>query len=122
MSSPARKTLQLTLGPGTAHVTQGKKDGRTISTPRSDLYLLRLGNSKPRRDARPQELASSMLVKLGRAINKPGIDRENIFRGASGQVVYAYSAHPQDPDLIVREDASGARAVGRMVDGHFRVD
>lgn len=120
MSSAARKTLLLTVGPGTAQVTQGKKDGRAISTPRADLFLLRLGASKPRRDSKPQELASPMLVKLGRAINKPGIDREKIFRGAAGQQVYAYSAHPQDPSLFVREDAEGNRTVGRLVNGRFR--
>ncbi len=120
MSSAARKTLQLTVGPGTVQVTQGKKDGRTISTPRGDLFLLRLGASKPRKDSKPQELASPMLVKLGRAINKPGTSREKIFHGASGQVVYAYSAHPQDPALFVREDADGNRTVGRLVNGRFQ--
>ncbi len=120
MSSPARKTIQLSVGQGEAHVTHGKKDARTISTPRSDLFLLRLGQSKPQRNARPQEMASTMLAKLGKAINKPGINRDKIFTGASGQVVYAYSAHPQDPSLFVREDASGQQTVGRLVNGRFR--
>lgn len=120
MPSSARKTIQLTVGSGEVQVTRGKKDGRTISTPRADLFLLRLGDSKPKKDARPQELAPSMLPKLGKAINKPGIDRDKIFRGASGKVVYAYSSHPQDPTLFVREDVSGNRTVGRLVNGRFR--
>lgn len=121
MSSAVRKTIELSVGPGEAQVTRGKKDARVISTPRADLYLLRVGDRKPKKDAvRPGEMAGAMLPKLGRALNKPGIDRDKIFRGASGQVVYAYSAHPQDPNLFVREDVSGNRTIGRLVNGRFR--
>jgi hypothetical protein len=123
MASAARKTIELTVGLGDAQVTRGKKEARVISTPRPDLYLLRLGDRKTQKDAlKPAERASTMLPKLGKAINKPGINRDKIFRGASGQVVYAYSVHPQDPALFVREDAQGNRTVGRLVNGRFRAE
>jgi hypothetical protein len=66
----------------------------------------------------PSDRSSELLRQLGRALLKPGLPRSSVFTGAPG--VYAYSVHPDDPALLVREDEAGAQTVGVFRNGRFR--
>jgi hypothetical protein len=67
-----------------------------------------------------QERASTLVASLVKATRKPGTSREAIFNSSVGKKVFAYSVYPGDTTKIVREDASGKRSVGRLVNGRFR--
>lgn len=66
----------------------------------------------------PTDPSSDLLRRLGRALRKPGLARSSVFTGAPG--VYAYSVHPDNPALLIREDESGTQTVGVIRNGRFR--
>jgi hypothetical protein len=69
--------------------------------------------------AKSSEDAGSLLKKVGNALNRPGINKDAIFkRFHSG--VFAYSADPADPDKIVRRSVAGKKTIGRLVRGRFK--
>ncbi len=65
------------------------------------------------------ESSESLLTGIARATRKPGIKRADVFRRGSGRKIYAYSVMPSDTSKIVREDAAGAKTVGKLVNGRF---
>lgn len=68
---------------------------------------------------RKKESSESLLTGIARATRKPGISRTAVFRSGSRTRIYAYSVMPSDTSKIVREDARGAKTVGRLVKGRF---
>lgn len=96
-------------------------DGRKIPTLNDDLVLVRLSaaNADPAH-LDTTERASSLVLKAGKALNKPGIRRETVFGSGSGRGISAYSVYPADPTKIVRESADGQKIIGRLVGGRFR--
>lgn len=66
----------------------------------------------------PQSTPEELLQKLGRALKSPGLPRSSVFTGAPG--IYAYSAHPDDPTLLVREAEDGSQTTGVIRNGRFR--
>lgn len=66
----------------------------------------------------PSPSAQELLRRLGRALRKPGLPRSSVFTGARG--VYAYSVHPDDPTVLVREAEDGTQVTGVIKDGRFR--
>lgn len=103
-------------------VGAGEVVGQRMATLGNDMVLVRVRNSK-KVATRPGDEASVLVTKAWRALKKPGISKQAVFRGSQVQVgqIYSYSVDPHDPSKIVREDAAGARATGRVVDGKFRV-
>ena len=99
--------------------TIGPKEGR-ISTPRPDLLVVKIGRPKSKEAVSVREKASTLVAGLVRATRKPGTSRERIFNSSAGKRVFAYSVYAGDTTKIVREDASGNRSVGRLVNGRFR--
>ena len=99
--------------------TIGPKE-RRISTPRPDLLVVKIGRPKSKEAVSVREKASTLVAGLVRATRKPGTSRERIFNSSAGKRVFAYSVYAGDTTKIVREDASGNRSVGRLVNGRFR--
>jgi hypothetical protein len=67
------------------------------------------------------EDAATLIKKLARALSKPGLPRKSVFRG-NLKKVFAYSAHPTNASLLVREAADGTQVVGKIgANGRFRI-
>lgn len=66
----------------------------------------------------PQDRASALLPKVARALGKPGISRDAVFKGRTHHV-YSYSVDTSDTSRVVRVDAEGRRTVGRLVGDRF---
>lgn len=102
----------------TAPVTHAS--GRVLAAFRDGVYLIETRKTM-RRPTPATETTAALARKLGRALNKPGISREAVFGKTKGRRnIYAYSVHPDDPTMLVRESADGKCTVGRMIDGKFR--
>jgi hypothetical protein len=96
-----------------------------VSVPVSGGWVLvKMGDTKARR-VRPEESVGALVVKAAKALGKPGIDRTAVFGPAStkrsAKPVYAYSVYAADPTKFVRESVDGTKAVGKMVNGKFKV-
>lgn len=91
-----------------------------VATPRADLVVVRLGKSRSGSTVRETEKSSALIDGIARAIRKPGISREAVFKSRRGQRVYAYSTYPADTTKILREDAKGRKTLGRLVRGEFK--
>ena len=94
------------------------RGARLITTSRSDLFLVRIGD--PVTETPGDEQAGPLLRMVGKALSKPGVRREAVFGARPKKNFYAYSLDPTNPARMVREDADGNKTVGRMVDGKFR--
>ena len=82
---------------------------------------MRVGNAnRPPRSVNRSDEAEVIVRKLGKALSKPGISKQVVFRGHSPGKVFAYSAYPEDITKVVREAADGTRTVGRVVGGKFK--
>lgn len=96
--------------------------GTIIQTTRSDMFIVRVGKDPVRtKKVASDQLANTLLPKMGKAFSRPGVDRQSVFQSNSGKKVYAYSMDPRDPSRIIKEDQSGKQTIGRMAtDGTFR--
>jgi len=73
---------------------------------------------------RPGDEAPALINKAAAALRLPGIAWTSVFRSAAARQkkVFAYSAHPVDSSMLVRESEDGTQAVGRFdAEGRFRV-
>lgn len=113
------RTAKLPLKNGSEIKAEALHEQR-MTTPRSDLLVVRLGNPGTKRSVAQGETASSLVGKIAKAIRKPGISRDVVFRSTIGKRVYAYSVSPSDLTKIVREDSAGVKTIGRLVNGRFR--
>ena len=85
------------------------------------LLMLREGAGV---QVRPGDEASTLLKKAAVALRSPGIARASVFRGVAAhqKKVFAYSTHPADSNLLIREAEDGTREVGKIgADGRFRI-
>ena len=62
--------------------------------------------------------ASSLLPKVARALDRPGISQATVFKGHTRHV-YAYSVDATDTSRVIRTSADGQRTVGRLVGKRF---
>lgn len=86
------------------------------------FVLLKIGGDSD--SAVPAAQAAPALVnKAAVALRSPGIARTRIFGSAAKlQKVFAYSAHPVDASMLIREAEDGTQEVGKIgADGRFRV-
>lgn len=86
----------------------------------ADWMLVRLSGAKTRKSVPEKDRASELLLKAGRALNRPGIARSKVFGEPGNSRVYAYSVCVDEPGKIVRESADGTKTVGTLVAGKFR--
>jgi hypothetical protein len=82
--------------------------------------VVKIGERHKKANVSLKEKAPGVVARVVRVTNKPGTDRNRIFRSNSGKTVYAYSIDSRDTSKVVREDVSGQRTVGRLVSGKFR--
>lgn len=88
-----------------------------------EIVLLRVGRGmRLLKSTKPSDSAEVMVPKLGKALRKPGISKQAVFRGRTPERIFAYSVLPRDVTKIVREAADGTRTVGRVVGGKFRAE
>jgi hypothetical protein len=80
--------------------------------------LVRVRRKKKAAAVLPEDRATALVAKLGRALKNPGIDRGVVF-GEGQTDVFSYSAYPADPSKLVREAADGTKRIGRLVGGKF---
>lgn len=82
--------------------------------------MLKLRSGTARR-VKPQDSAEVLVNKAAVALKSPGIPRAAVFRGATPQKVFAYSAVAGDASMLVRESLDGTRLIGKIgADGRFR--
>jgi len=62
--------------------------------------------------------AATLVPRIARALSKPGISRDAVFKGKTRNV-YSYSVDPSDTSRVVRVAANGRRTVGRLVGSKF---
>ena len=98
----------------------GSKVERRVATPRADLVVVKIGDRHKKSTVSSKEKAPGVVARVVRVLNRPGTDRNRIFRSTSGKTVYAYFIDSKDTSKVVREDVSGQRTVGRLVSGKFR--
>jgi hypothetical protein len=70
---------------------------------------------------RTEDKTTVLIQKTARALSRPGIDKAVVFRGPNAPNVFSYSVYTPDPTKVIREAADGSRAIGRLVDGKFRI-
>ncbi|MBP7574029.1 MAG: hypothetical protein KA777_08640 [Rhodoferax sp.] len=92
---------------------------RQISTPRGDFFILSSKTSSAV-VAPKDQMVSHLLPKMAKAMLKPGLNKKAVFRSNAGKTVYAYSIDPNNPDRLIRENASGDKTPGRMSGASFR--
>lgn len=117
MAARAKKSAAGTRG-GVVHLR-----GRVLPSVDKEVVVVRVGKAKrPRRPANKSDEAEVIIRKLGKALSKPGISKQVVFRDHTPGKVFAYSVYPEDFTKIVREAADGTRTVGRVVGRKFRAE
>ena len=81
------------------------------------FVLVRTGKKKPAA-VKQADRANVLVAKAGRALSKPGIDRQVVFKGNQSRI-FSYSTDPADPLKLVREAADGTKRVGLLVGAKF---
>lgn len=87
------------------------------------FVLLKIGEGNEAA-VRPGEEAPALVNKAAVALRMPGIARTSVFRSAAvhQKKVFAYSAHPVDSSMLIREAEDGTQEIGKIgADGRFRV-
>lgn len=94
--------------------------GTVLPSVDKNFVIVRMGPAvKAETKVRAGEDARTMLLKMAKAIEKPGIRRDVVFPDSNPRA-YAYYIDAKDPTRIVRESRDGTRKVGRLVQGRFR--
>ena len=97
--------------------------GRALPSLDKEVVLVRVGKAKrPPRSSKRSDEAEVIVRKLGKALSKPGISKQAVFRGHTPGKVFAYSTYPEDVTKVVREAADGTRTIGRVVGRKFRAE
>jgi hypothetical protein len=82
------------------------------------FVLVTDGSKRKAGHAPTSESASTLVPKVARALSKPGISRDVVFKG-NARNAYSYSVDPSDTSRVVRVAADGRRTVGRLVGDRF---
>nr|WP_297530643.1 hypothetical protein [uncultured Roseateles sp.] len=77
------------------------------------------GSFIPVKRTKRDEQTSSLMKKVGEALEKPGVSRKTVFPPGAN-ISFVYSADPSDPSILVRKSADGKRERGRLVHGRFQ--
>lgn len=97
--------------------------GKALPAFDKEVVLVRVGKTRrPPRSVSRSDEAEVIVRKLGKALSKPGISKQVVFRTHTSEKVFAYSAYPEDVTKVVREAADGTRTVGRVVGRRFRAE
>ena len=66
----------------------------------------------------PADRADALLLKAAKALSRPGISKDAVFKGRTSNV-YSYSIDTSDVTRVVRVSPDGQRRVGRLVGEKF---
>lgn len=101
-----------------AKATPTKHGVLKASVPGFVLLKVR-GGTKPQAQASDQ--ASAMVERAGKALSRPGLNADLIFkrRSSGAKPVYAYSVDPSNTERFIQIGADGSRKVGRLVKNRF---
>lgn len=96
--------------------------GRLLYTLGDSFVLVRtVASYKMPSNPRPTDRARVMIARVGRALDKPGLDKKSaVFHKSTSGKIHAYSVYTKDPTKYVRESFDGKRTVGRLVGGKFK--
>ena len=95
--------------------------GTAMPTVGRDLVVVRTSASgRIIASARSTDGAEVVVKKVGKALGRPGIKREAVFKNGAVGGIFAYSVDPQDPTKVVRESFDGTVRSGRLVDGKLK--
>lgn len=100
------------------------KQGYTlVKTSRPEMTIIKkvIGMSSTPKVSSDQ-MAKTLVLKIGQALVSPGLSRTSVFKSRSAhseKAIFAYSIDPDDTSRFIREDESGVRTIGRMVNGKF---
>lgn len=104
-----------------ASVTKIELEGTPIPTLGRGLVLVRTSASgRIRSSARSADGAEVVVNKLGKALERPGIKRDAVFKHGAVSGIFAYSVDPKDPTKVVRESFDGSVRSGRLVGNKFK--
>lgn len=104
--------------------TAKKASGKVISLTGQSVATVAgfaLVRVQPKRRATPvpfKDSATVLVGKVGRALNKPGVDKRVVFRD-NQTGVFSYSTYVNDPTKVVREAADGTKRIGNLINGKF---
>ncbi len=105
--------------PGASKVV--RLHGAAIPTVGRGLVLVRTSASgRIVSSARSTDGAKVVVKKVGKALGRPGIKRESVFKKGAVGSIFAYSVDPEDPTRVIRESFDGTVRSGRLVDGKFK--
>ena len=93
--------------------------GQSVATV-SGFALVRTQPRKKAVQVPSVDSAAVLMAKVGRALRKPGIDKQVVFADNRAGV-FSYSTYPVDPSKVLRESADGTKRIGRLVNGRFVV-
>jgi len=76
------------------------------------------GKSAAIKRVKRDEQTSSLIKKVGAALERPGVSRKTVFPPGSN-TSFVYAVDPNDPTILIRRTAQGKRERGRLIHGHF---
>ena len=82
------------------------------------FVLVKKAASKPTQLVAVSERATTLLPKVAKALSRPGISKDVVFKGMTHNV-YSYSVDVTDTTRVIRVSADGRRSVGRLVGDKF---
>jgi len=82
------------------------------------FVLVKKPRTSPRGAAEVSEQTATLVPKVAKALSRPGIASEVVFKGRTHNV-YSYSVDTSDTSRVIRVGANGRRTVGRLVGDKF---
>jgi hypothetical protein len=92
--------------------------GKVVSSVPGFVLVKQASTKASVRQAPLSERAGTLVPKIAKALSRPGISRDAVFKGKTRNV-YSYSVDPTDTTRVVRVSADGRRTVGRLVGERF---
>lgn len=92
--------------------------GKVVSSVPGFVLVKQRVSSTDHAVAAVSERAATLVPKVAKALGKPGISREAVFKGKTHNV-FSYSVDTSDTSRVVRVSADGHRTVGRLVGERF---
>lgn len=99
------------------HITKSAVTGKVVTSV-PGFVLVKSAVVRPSHLAAFTERATTLVPKFAKALNRPGISKDVVFKGKTHNV-YSYSVDTSDTTRVVRVSADGQRTVGRLVGEKF---
>lgn len=100
------------------NVAKAAPKGKVVATVPGFVLVSPTKRAAKMRAAAPADRAGALLSKAAKALNRPGISQDVVFKGRTINV-YSYSVDTSDVTRVVRMSPDGRRSVGRLVGERF---